>query len=148
MARGDFELRGSREMQRRLRRLARDSGDAVARALRLEAEVEIMTRAKKSAEGKGVPVDEGVLRSSGHVKDVERRGVELSVTMGFGGPAGSGNLGETNKEDVGYAVIQHEGLNFQHRIGEPKYLERPMMEAIPGMAQRIADRIRKEALKD
>lgn len=147
MARGDFELRGSRQMQRRLRQLVTESGDAVARGLRLEAEF-IMTRAKKASSGKGVPVDFGVLRSSGHVQDVERHGKELSVTMGFGGPAGAGNLGETNKETVGYALVQHEALHFSHRIGEPKYLERPMRDALPGMPNRIADTIRKEALKD
>lgn len=146
MAKGDFRFEGSRRMQRRIRSLAAASGDAAALSLRLEGEF-IMTRAKQASSGKGVPVDLGALRSSGHVQDVERRGKDLSVTMGFGGPAGAGNLGETNKETVGYALIQHEALHFSHRIGEPKYLERPMKEAIPGMPRRIAARIDKEIAK-
>jgi hypothetical protein len=113
------------------------------RALRVEAEVEVMTPAKKSIRGgEGVPVDLGPLRSSGHVKDVERRGKELSVAMGFGGPAGAGNLGETNREYVGYAIIQHENPNFHHTVGSWKYLEIPFNRAIVGMAERIAKEVK------
>jgi hypothetical protein len=138
-----FEIKGAKAMQRKIERIARDFPNRVERALRVEAEVEVMTPAKKSIRGgEGVPVDIGPLRSSGHVKDVERRGKELSVAMGFGGPAGAGNLGETNKEYVGYAIIQHENPNFAHKVGSWKYLETPLMRAIPGMAQRIADEVK------
>jgi hypothetical protein len=133
MAAGDFTLKGAKEMERKLRRMADTTPDHVAGGLRLQAEY-TMTRVKRDR----VPVDLGPLRASGHVKDPVRSGKDIEVTLGFGGPAGAGNLGETNTEEVGYALIQHEGIDFHHPgVGEAKYLEKQMNEDIPGMAERI-----------
>lgn len=119
-----FQLKGSRAMQRRMRRIARTQVGRVEGALRMEAE-EIMTRSKRDF----VPVDLGALRTSGHVKPPERSGRDVSVTLAYGGPAAP------------YALIQHEALHFSHRVGGPKYLERPLRDAIPGMNQRLAKRL-------
>lgn len=78
-----------------------------------------------------VPVDQGTLRDSGYVKDPVIEGEHISVEMGYGGP------------DIPYALIQHEDLTFNHPGGrQAKYLERPMLEAAPGMTARMAPRIR------
>lgn len=104
-------------------------------ALFIEAE-QTMAEAKKIT-----PVDEGVLRSSGHVRLPEINGDTVSVEMGFGGPAGSGNQGESNPKDVGYAVFVHEDLNAFHRVGQAKYLETPVNRRREGFSERIATRI-------
>lgn len=78
---------------------------------------EIITESK----ARRVPVDKGPLRASGHV---ERRD-ENEVVAGFGGVAGTGNVdGDSNREDVGYAVVQHERVDFSHEVGEARYLIR------------------------
>lgn len=89
------------------------------------------------------PVDDGILINSGFVMLPERDGDEVIVDIGFGGPAGIGNhAGETNSEDVGYAIIQHEDLTFFHTVGSAKFLEIPLNERKTGYSERIAKRIR------
>lgn len=119
-----FELRGDREMRRKLERMARRFPETMKMALRTEAET-IMTTSKTQF----VPVDLGVLRASGHVQQPVEKGGAVEVTLAYGGAAEA------------YALIQHERLDFQHRVGQAKYLERPMMQALPGMGERIAARV-------
>lgn len=143
----EFTIRGDDEMRARLRRLASAAPGRTARALRIEAE-EIMTRSKQEY----VPVDLNALRSSGHVKPVERRGKELSVTLAFGGPAAPYAL-SVHEHPSRHSPPSWRGkrpeqiLSVRQRrpwvlsIGGgrgPKYLDRPMRRAIPGMGDRIA----------
>lgn len=72
-----------------------------------DAAEDVMTDSKENR----VPVDTGVLRSSGHVQDPERSGSRLTVDLGYGGQAAD------------YAVPQHERLEYHHTVGEAKYLE-------------------------
>lgn len=136
-----FELRGQREMQQRLRDLARRFPKATEDALYLEGE-KIMTKSKQDY----VPVDDGTLRSSGHVKKPERRGKEVSVRMVYGGSSAP------------YALTIHENPSVHdpptwrgvevkfHPDGRgPKYLQKPMNEAIPGMSSRIAAHLESQA---
>lgn len=98
---------------------------ACAQALRVEAEL-IMTDSKQHY----VPVDLGTLRSSGHVLPVHiERGQEVSVELVYGGAAAP------------YALIQHEVEEFNHVVGEWKYLEKPLRKAVAGMQQRLAERV-------
>ncbi|MGH6631203.1 MAG: hypothetical protein ACREB3_15865, partial [Burkholderiales bacterium] len=90
-----------------------------------------------------VPVDKGVLRSSGFVILDEDESV-IRGTIGFGGPAGNGNMGETNAEDVNYAIIQHENLDYHHEVGEAKFLERPLFAGMSQGLDVIADSVRRE----
>lgn len=89
----------------------------------------------------------------------------MTVVLGYGGPAGAGNQGDTNKDAVGYAIVQHEDLSLDHskrlskkesqrrggvvrgEIGGPKYLERPMLEAANGLEARLGEAIGK-AIED
>jgi hypothetical protein len=79
---------------------------------------------------KYVPVDVGVLRASGFVDLPEYEGTRVTVQIGYGGEAEP------------YAMEQHERLDFQHTVGEAKYLERPMLEAANGFEARLAADIR------
>lgn len=69
---------------------------------------EIMADIKDSRPGKGVPVDMGDLSRSGRVERPEPH----AVTLSFGGSSAP------------YALIQHEGLDFNHTVGEARYLVR------------------------
>lgn len=111
---------------RRLRQLEDQGTEGMAAALYQEAE-DIMTRSKRDF----VPVDTGTLRATGHVEEPVIRGSEVLVTLGFGGPAAP------------YAIVVHENPLASHKVGQYKYLERPALEAVRGMGNRLADRIRK-----
>lgn len=91
------------------------------------------------------PVDHGPLRASGHVQLPEVTPREVSVELGFGGPAGSGNQGDTNDEDVGYAVHVHEDMTAHHTVGNAKFLENPVKARQPGMPDRVARRVNQGA---
>jgi hypothetical protein len=125
MASPGFELRGTKAMQRKIERIARDFPNKVEAALRVEAEV-IKTISQRDY----VPVKDGILKGSAFVNPVEREGDELSVTIGYGGAASA------------YALRQHEEAGYKHKVGSWKYLELPLRAAIPGMAERIAAKVK------
>jgi hypothetical protein len=120
-------LNGVKDMQRRLEQAAVGLQRRQALALRQEAEIE-MTESKKRC-----PVDVGMLRASGHVQPVEQHGGKTSVDLVYGGAA----------ED--YAIVQHESLDFHHTVGQAKFLESVLMESLPFMGQRIANRMKENA---
>ena len=73
-----------------------------------------------------VPVDLGVLRGSGYVTLPVIQNNNVTVEMGYGGPA----------ED--YAVRQHEDTSLKHpEGGEAKFLESSMNRQMSGTAQRV-----------
>ncbi len=81
-----------------------------------------------------VPVDMGNLMNTGHVELPVDSGNEISVTMGYGGPA------------VNYALVVHENLDPRvnwHRPGSgPKFLENPLKERQDKLPERIANGFR------
>lgn len=104
--------------------------DVIVRELANELHTEFVAVMERS-QAEFVPVEQGILRDSGYVKDPVIEGEHITVEMGYGGP------------DIPYALEQHENLTFNHPGGkQPKYLERPMLEEAPGMAARMASRIR------
>lgn len=113
-----LKVEGLREMQRAVRRIADRHPKQVKKILRAIAE-RIMTRSKREF----VPVDLGNLKSTGHVEEDRNR---IRVTLIYGGPAAP------------YALDQHENMTYNHTVGGPKYLERPLMAEVPSMAQEIA----------
>lgn len=104
--------------------------DAALRAAKAEAYQfgeEVMADSKQNY----VPVDTGLLRSSGNVQ-TEDHGNRFRVILGYGGAA------------AGYAIHVHENLNAYHRPPtQAKYLERPFRAAAPRFAPRIAEAARK-----
>jgi hypothetical protein len=120
------DIKGTKELERQLRRLGTNAPAALARELFTEASL-IMTEADKI-----VPIDTGALRLSGRVEQPRINGSSVSVQMGFGGPSAA------------YAFFVHEavGANFKRPGAQAKFLEKPTKEAARGMAGRIARRLK------
>ena len=115
-------LEGSEELQAALRQAGTRGPAALEAALYAEG-LQIFAASQAV-----VPVDTGILRGSG-VVEAARDG---SVLIGYGGPA------------TPYALTVHEDLEARHKEGKTaKYLEAPFTSALQGMAQRLADRVRK-----
>lgn len=110
-------------MVAKLRKLQEELPDTFGNALRQEAEIEA-TECKKRC-----PVDTGALRASIQASGPFRNGRSITCNIEAGGPAEP------------YALIVHEDLEASHRVGEAKYIERPLQESAPYMADRIAKRI-------
>ena len=106
---------GIAEVNAQLARLWEQDQAASVQALREEAET-IMTESKRR-----VPVKYGTLKGSGFVEPTED-----GVRLAYGGAASD------------YAIYVHENLDANHPVGEAKYLERPVLEALPGLAERVA----------
>lgn len=134
MADSTFSLKGDKELARKLKRLEQESADHVGRALRVEGE-RIMTRSKRDF----VPVDLGTLRSSGTVSGPTRKGKDLTIDLSYGGAAAAYALA-VHEHPSGSSPRSWEGatVTFSPSGRGPKYLERPLMEAIPGLPQRLA----------
>ena len=126
------QVEGTAAVKRALELLATDALPALAAAVYQEGEG-VMTDAKLLT-----PVDTGNLRASGHVSLPTVHVSEATVTLGFGGPAGSGNHGgQSNAESVGYAVYVHENMEAHHPVGQAKFLEGALKARTSGMAGRI-----------
>jgi len=118
-----FTMSGGDEMRAKLQRLAKRFPQEEEMALFQEAQIE-MTESKKR-----VPVDTGTLRASGHVLKPETKWGRTSVDLVYGGAAEK------------YAVIVHEDLEANHKVGQAKFLESVLMESAPTMGERIAKRV-------
>ncbi len=117
-----FTITGLGELKAVLQRWPAQGGMAIAQGLYEQAET-IMTKAKALT-----PVDTGNLRASGHVLPPHLEGSQLVVTLGFGGPAAS------------YAVWVHERLNVHHPVGQAKFLETAVLEAMRTLKSELARR--------
>jgi hypothetical protein len=95
------------------RKLGADASRVIAGSLYRSAE-RVMTVSKQEY----VPVEKGILRSSGHVEKPVLRPGRIEVILGYGGPAKA------------YALVQHERLDFKHKVGQAKYLERPLLKNV------------------
>ena len=103
--------------------------DAAADALVVEGN-EAMVDAKQQT-----PVDLGVLRASGTVFPVERSRTGASIELGFGGAAS------------GYAVVQHERLDYHHPTGKAKFLEDPVLKHATTLGRTIANEVERALRK-
>lgn len=95
---------------------------AVTRATR-KSTIDLMEEVKKRAV-EYCPLDKGDLRASARVEYYSS-----STVCYFDEP---------------YALIQHENLNFKHKIGQAKYLERAFNEVMPHLSYRVEQEISKE----
>ncbi len=78
--------------------------------------------------GGWVPVDKDDLRKSGKVERVQVNQFTRKTVISFNTP---------------YAWEQHENLEYNHTVGGPKYVERPMLMAMSGMTGRLAKDVRR-----
>lgn len=117
---------GDKELIRTLHKLARAMPEAAAEALYEEGmrvDADMVPR---------IPVDTGRLRATHYVSPPKRPDGVLTVEVGVG---------------TDYAVAVHERTEIPHATGEAKFLEKALFATSPGMAQRLADRIRGAAEK-
>jgi len=120
MATKSIRIRGDKELIRTLRKIRKQSPKALGAALFQEGE-KIMRDSKESF----VPVDLGNLKNSGHTEPPSIKMNGVTVTLGYGGAAAS------------YAIFVHE-IDKNYRVGQWKYLEVPLNNAIPKMAKSLA----------
>ncbi len=113
-------LRGDKQLAARLRKAKKSLAKAMDSAMHNIAE-DVMADSKTNY----VPVKDNALRSSGKVGAVRRVGNDIIVELGFGGAAAK------------YAWVQHENLDYAHKVGQAKYLEIPLMAAVNDMAARL-----------
>jgi len=131
-------FKGGEAMEKELDKLAKVFPGHVDKAIVIEAEI-IMTRSKRDF----VPINFGVLRSSGHVEDPKRRGDIVTIDMVYGGASAP------------YALAIHEHpsthsppswrgttVTFHPSGRGPKYLEKPFKQSINGMAGRVAKTVK------
>lgn len=157
-----FELEGIDELKKAFKRARRRAEASLMLAMFLEAEG-VMRASKRE-----VPVDEGILRSSGFVKRPTIRRGRIQVVLGYGGAAkayalylheGTGPAVGRPKffppvdvmKDWARRVLGNESLGFviARSIGRKglkprKYLERPLRRKLVGMGRRVATRVRKD----
>lgn len=118
-------IKGLNKVSAKLRSINAQLANETERALAAEAEIE-MTEAKRRT-----PVLTGVLRASGHVQPVLRKGDVIEASLVFGGPAAP------------YAVAVHENEEAFHKVGQAKFLSSVLYESAPFLASRVAARVKR-----
>ena len=84
---------------------------------------------------KRTPVDVTTKRGGGSLRDSHEtsapywKGKFLNVDIQVGGPSAP------------YAIVQHENMEFFHKVGQAKFLESTINESAPYLLARIAKRI-------
>jgi len=115
--------RGADKVLANLTKLIAFSPDEFARALYQESVIEAKECQKET------PVDTGALRATIHVEGPFREGRRIWSDIVAGGPSAE------------YALIVHEDPEAIHTVGGWKYIERPLKESAPYMAERIGKRV-------
>ena len=137
---GSCEVKGDREMRRRLAALVAQFPQAIKKAVYIEAEL-IMADSKENY----VPKDDGVLYRSGIVEPPVIDGINIWVRMGFGGAAMDyAEVVHEHPSGLSPAVWKGKVINWSIPGTGPKYLEIPFRKAEKGQANRIARTIKAE----
>lgn len=133
-----FYLDGVSDAIKRVNAIAKDTRTDTAKAIRYEVE-KIGTNADRNY----VPVDQGILRGSKYIEGPTIEGNNIEVKIGYGGAA-SAYAAAVHETPSEHDPPSWEGVNveFKPRGRGRKYLELPLNEAMPGMGDRIAERIK------
>jgi hypothetical protein len=130
-------------MIKTLLKIATKFPDRVAKAIYTEAQI-IMTESKRRCP---VAKDGGTLRASGRVNPPEREGRKIWCTLSYGGAATPyalavhEHLSEHSPPSWIKAEQSGDGVHWTSAGTGPKFLENPIKEAQPTLAQKIAQRI-------
>jgi hypothetical protein len=108
------------QMIHKLRSMRQLVPTEVGRALLIETELEATECRRR------VPVDTGALKGTITALGPYRDNDKVFTLVVAGGPAAP------------YALVVHEDLEAFHAVGEAKYIERPLFESAPYIAQRVA----------
>lgn len=135
---GSCEVKGDREMRRRLAALVTQFPQAIKKAVYFEAEL-IMADSKENY----VPKDDGTLYRSGVVEPPVIDGINIYVKMGFGGAAAD-YAEAVHEHPSSHSPLSWKGkvINWSIPGTGPKYLEIPFRKAEKGMANRVAKSIK------
>ena len=142
-----YTTKGDVDLMRRLRIAAKVLPKLIAGAVYRQCEY-IMTRAKDEF----VPVDNSPLKNSGVVFPPKIVRNDISCEMAFGGPAAPyaeavhEHLSEHSPPSWVTAEKEGRPVQFSPAGHGPKYLERPMMEAVDTFAREVADDVNLEEL--
>lgn len=158
----NVKVTGTRELIGAIAKAGQRGVEAAKAALYVEGE-RVMAKSKMQA-----PVGtDGVLRASGFVELPKPSGAGWRVALGYGGAAKGyaivvhegrkpgkrpppskalepwvrKKLGVPRDEAAGVAFVVARSIGIKG-TRPTKYLERPLMEAVPGMAGRIAKKVR------
>lgn len=119
-----FDLKGDLELQNVLKAAKDETPLAVAQAIWEEANL-IFAKSQIL-----VPVDTSALRGSGGVSAPQRGNNGYYVDIFYGGPAAP------------YALYVHEIIgNYHNPPTQAKYLEQPLVQAIPDIQNNLSRRI-------
>jgi hypothetical protein len=117
----DIQIRRPIEMVERLNNLLVEYPDEVSRAVSLELNA-VLAESKQLC-----PKDTGALRGSGHVPDPIVSDGNIHAEIGY---------------SQGYAYWVHELIeNYHEPPTQAKYLEVPLMRALPAITERIIARV-------
>jgi hypothetical protein len=119
------DLEGFPALEQRLTALPSAAYEAIARALYAEA-TDIMAKSQPL-----VPIDTGLLRSTGVVETEGVPGAEAVVKLSYGG----GGIAP-------YAIWVHENTAAHHPVGQSHFLSEVFYAATAGMQERLAQAIR------
>lgn len=111
---------------------------------RLAAEVAVFDEgaAILVAAQEAVPVDSGELRDSGAMSNVIDDGSVIYVEIGFGAGISAPYAAAIHETPSAYDPPSWKATPPHFTQGGPKYLERPLLAASTGMAERIAAKIK------
>lgn len=123
------ELKGAKQLKRKLEQLATAYPEATGRAIHDEA-VDIFAESQRL-----VPEDTSALKLSGYVSPPEMEAGGPTVEIGYGNLEGG---------PVDYAVYVHEGpqKNWQKPGASNLFLLKPAQQAVQGMEGRIRVKVR------
>lgn len=110
---------GFDNVEKNLKKVAKSHPAALAAALYQEG-FSIMAESQKK-----VPVDTGRLRSTGYVAPPQEGDDAPTVEVGYG---------------TDYGIYVHERTELRHTVGEAKFLEKAVNEAIAGYNRRLLKR--------
>ena len=119
-----FKLTGGEAMQRKIQTVKDAFAKQVGAALRAEMD-EIAEKVKSQT-----PVDTGRLRSTIRAEGPFYDGDRISAQVVAGGP------------EAEYAVTVHEDLDAEHKVGNAKFLERPLKESAPDILPGVAEKVK------
>ncbi len=134
------KMQGVENMQARIRAAGKTFIESAASALFQETEIEA-TECKRRCPvwNPARPVPEGhapgTLRSTIQALGPFTEGKTFYTLIVCGGPLAP------------YAIYVHEDLDAYHATGEAKFIEGPILESRPYMAQRVQKRMRLNSLK-
>ena len=139
----DIEITGAQRIAAALASLGSRGPVAIGAGLFQEAEA-IMVVSKE----RYVPVDTGTLRATGFVEPPRLLPGQVSVRLGFGGPAAPYALRvHENPRSGKTGGISPSGKPYAHyaKVGEWKFLETPVKAATAGLLLRLAARVERSA---